>query len=84
MRNQAIQPNTVLEIAVLLLLISRSYEVYRSDGLGWHDIHTKFHEDQFRHSSNITSLGGCGVDGRDSSSAPMRWPPVAGYAYKFS
>jgi hypothetical protein len=26
------------------------YEVRRGDGLRWHDIHTKFHKDWFRHS----------------------------------
>jgi hypothetical protein len=29
------------------------YEVSYWDGLKWHDIHTKFHKDWFKHSSNI-------------------------------
>jgi hypothetical protein len=29
------------------------YVVYRLDGLGWHDIRTKFHEDWFGHSDKI-------------------------------
>jgi hypothetical protein len=29
------------------------HEVHNWDGFRWHDIHTKFHEDWFRHSSNI-------------------------------
>jgi hypothetical protein len=38
---------------VLLLLTGLIYEVYRRDGLRWHGMHTKFHEDFFGHSSNI-------------------------------
>jgi hypothetical protein len=29
------------------------YEGHQADGLKWHKTHTKFHDDQFRHSSNI-------------------------------
>jgi hypothetical protein len=29
------------------------YEVQCYDGLRWHDIHTEFHDDWFRYSSNI-------------------------------
>jgi hypothetical protein len=29
------------------------YEVRRSDGLTWYEIHTEFYDDRFGHSSNI-------------------------------
>jgi hypothetical protein len=32
------------------------YEVHQCDGSRWHDIHTKFHEDWFRHSDNINVI----------------------------
>jgi hypothetical protein len=38
---------------VLVLQMVRIYAVRRLDGLRWHGIHTKFHDDQFRYSSNI-------------------------------
>jgi hypothetical protein len=38
---------------VLILLMGVIYEVYRSDGLKWHDMHTEFYDDRLRHSSNI-------------------------------
>jgi hypothetical protein len=38
---------------VLVLLMGVIYEVHRSDGLRWHDIHTKSHDDRFRHSINF-------------------------------
>jgi hypothetical protein len=33
-----------------------SYNVYLRNGFRWHDIHIQFHEDQFRHSSNINVI----------------------------
>jgi hypothetical protein len=41
---------------MLVLLMEGIYEVRRGDGLKWHDIHTKFLEDWFRHLSNITVI----------------------------
>jgi hypothetical protein len=38
---------------MLVLLTRGIYKVRRSDGLERNDIHTKFHDDGFRHSSNI-------------------------------
>jgi hypothetical protein len=35
------------------LLMGGIYEVYCSDGLMWHDMHKKFHDDQFRHLGDI-------------------------------
>jgi hypothetical protein len=40
--------NTILEAAVLVLLMGGIYEVSRWDGFMLHDIHTKFHEDWYR------------------------------------
>jgi hypothetical protein len=36
--------------------MGRIYEVSCWNGLRWHDIHTKFHDDQFRCLSNITVI----------------------------
>jgi hypothetical protein len=44
---------TIWETAVLILLMGGIYEISHWNGLRWHDIHTKFHNDQFRHSSDI-------------------------------
>jgi hypothetical protein len=33
--------------------MGRIYEVCHLDGLRWHDIHTRIHDNWFRHSSNI-------------------------------
>jgi hypothetical protein len=41
---------------VLVLLMDVIYEVHGRDGLRLHDIQAKFHDDQFRHSSNIRLL----------------------------
>jgi hypothetical protein len=38
---------------VLVLVMGVIYEVHLSDGLEWHDIHNKFHEDLYNCSSNI-------------------------------
>jgi hypothetical protein len=38
---------------MLVLLRKRIYEVHFCDSFSWHDIHTKFHDDRFRHPSNI-------------------------------
>jgi hypothetical protein len=40
---------------VLVLVSGLIYEVHRWDGLRWHDLHTEFLEDWFRHSGNIKS-----------------------------
>jgi hypothetical protein len=32
------------------------YEVRSWDGLRWHDIYTKSHDDRFKHSSNIKNI----------------------------
>jgi hypothetical protein len=38
---------------MLVLLNEMMCEVILSDEIRWHDIHNKFHNDQFRNSSNI-------------------------------
>jgi hypothetical protein len=38
---------------MLVLLKEVIYEAHHSDGLRWHDKHTKFHEDRPRHSKFI-------------------------------
>jgi hypothetical protein len=32
---------------MLVLLVEGIYEIYRLDGLRWHDIHIKSHDDRF-------------------------------------
>jgi hypothetical protein len=44
--------NSILETAVLLLLMGMIYEVCCWDGLRWHDAHMKFYEDGFCYSGN--------------------------------
>jgi hypothetical protein len=41
---------------VLVLLMAGIYEVRILGGLGWHDIHTKCHDDPVRHSSVIKAI----------------------------
>jgi hypothetical protein len=41
---------------VLVLLIGGVYEVHGLDGLRLHDIHSNFHDDRLRHSSDIRLL----------------------------
>jgi hypothetical protein len=41
---------------MLVLLIEEIYEVLCCDGLRWTDICRRFHEDWYRHSSNIKVL----------------------------
>jgi hypothetical protein len=41
---------------MLVLLMGGIYEVCRLNGLRRHDMHTKFHDDRFRHLSNITVI----------------------------
>jgi hypothetical protein len=53
MNNETKKNNTILEAAVLLLLIGLIYEVHHWDGLTWHNIYTKFREDRLEHSGNI-------------------------------
>jgi hypothetical protein len=40
---------------MLVLMVEVIYELCHLDGLAWYDIpvHTKFHDDMYRHSSNI-------------------------------
>jgi hypothetical protein len=38
---------------VLVLLMIGIYDVCHSDGLRWRNVHTIFHDDRFKHSSNI-------------------------------
>jgi hypothetical protein len=40
----------------MLLLLMAGIYVCSSDGPGWHDIHTKFHDDRVRYLSNIESI----------------------------
>jgi hypothetical protein len=48
--------STVWEAIVLALLLRRISYVSRWDGLKWHDIYTKSHDNQFRHSSNVKGI----------------------------
>jgi hypothetical protein len=41
---------------MMVLLMGEFYGVRHRDGLRWHDIRTKIHYDQFRHSTNITII----------------------------
>jgi hypothetical protein len=43
---------------MLVLLMGGIYKVRRSDGLKCHDIHTKIHEDWYRHSKIDVGVGG--------------------------
>jgi hypothetical protein len=80
--------------AVLELPMRRIYEVCHWDGLKWHYIHAKFHDDQFRHSSNIRVISYyinnfrvCSIgitDGRDLRSMALRWPQASWYTYQIS
>jgi hypothetical protein len=46
-------------MAVMLVLLKEGfYDICRWNGLRWHDIHTMFHDDWFRHLSNITVIIG--------------------------
>jgi hypothetical protein len=45
--------NKTRELAVLVWLMGRTYEERLWDGFRWHDIHTDFHDDRFRHSIYI-------------------------------
>jgi hypothetical protein len=38
---------------MLVLQMKKDYEVHSYDGLRWHDINTKFHEDWYRRSINV-------------------------------
>jgi hypothetical protein len=48
--------NTIWEATLLVSLIRRVYEVRRFDGLWWHDIHTKLHENPLGHWNNINVI----------------------------
>jgi hypothetical protein len=64
---------------VLVLLMEGINEICLLDGVRWHDILTTFHDDLFRHSSNIKNLRGCSVrvtDLRDLGSKSFRWHRV--------
>jgi hypothetical protein len=41
---------------MLVLLPGRIYKVRHSNRLMWHDMHSKFHDDRFRHLTNITVI----------------------------
>jgi hypothetical protein len=41
---------------VSVLLTGEIYEAHHRDGLKWHDIHSKSHDDRFRHLSNIAVI----------------------------
>jgi hypothetical protein len=40
-------------LLILLTILAFSHATSQYDGCRWHDIHSKFHDSQFRHSSNI-------------------------------
>jgi hypothetical protein len=44
---------TILNVAMLVLLMGGIYEVRRSKRTRWYDIHSKFHDYQFSHSRNM-------------------------------
>jgi hypothetical protein len=75
--------------AVSVLLMGPIYEVHRGDDLRWHGIKTKFHEDYFRHSGNITVVTRkckrlyCTHD-RDFLSKSLIQAHVARYTYQVS
>jgi hypothetical protein len=41
---------------MLVLLMEEIYEVGHWNQFRWHDVRTKFHDDYFRHLSNITVI----------------------------
>jgi hypothetical protein len=45
--------STIWQASVLVLAMEGTYEALRWGDLGWHDIHTKFHDERFRLWSNI-------------------------------
>jgi hypothetical protein len=47
--------DTIWEATMLVLLMEAIYEVHPWDGIRWHDIHTKFHEDYTSNIKVITS-----------------------------
>jgi hypothetical protein len=62
----------VWEVAVLALLMGRTYDICRLDDLGWHDMCTKFYDDWSRNSSNIERItSGCNV-----GIMSLRWPQM--------
>jgi hypothetical protein len=74
---------------VLVLPTGKIYEVRRWDGTRWHDIHTKFHDDRFKHSSNIQIINSTISEAAllillMGWSMPLRWPQVTRYAYQVS
>jgi hypothetical protein len=56
---------TILQAAVLVLLMAEIQELRRCDGFVWHGMPITFHEDWYRRSSNIkaclSSVRGCNV-----------------------
>jgi hypothetical protein len=72
----------VREAVVLVLLMGGICELCLCDGLRKYDVHTRFHDDQLRHSSNIkviNNMRGCSVattDGTYFSSMALRWAQV--------
>jgi hypothetical protein len=74
---------------MLVLLIEEIYEVRHWNSLSWHDIPTKFHDDRFRHLSNIINTATIWeavmlvlTDRRDLWSLPLRWLRVSWYSYQ--
>jgi hypothetical protein len=45
--------SAIIGATVLVLLMRGIYKVPRLHGLGWHDIHTKFHKDRLKHSKVV-------------------------------
>jgi hypothetical protein len=41
---------------VLAFLMNETYEVSHGDGLIWHHVHMRFHDDRLRRSNNINSI----------------------------
>jgi hypothetical protein len=72
---------------VLILLMWWIYELVRWDCFMWRDIHTKFHEDRHKCSSNINVITETIWEaavlvllmGRDIWNTPLRWAKMAWY-----
>jgi hypothetical protein len=74
----------------MLALLKRNYEVHRRDGLRWHDLHTRFHEDWCRFclmAVMLALLKGCnaGINNvRNPWCTSLRWFHVAWFTYQVS
>jgi hypothetical protein len=79
--------NKTWEATVLVLPMAVIYEVHHADGLKWHKTHTKFQNDQFRHSSNINVITSTNWKAAvllllitsNSWSMSLKWPQMAWY-----